>query len=37
MFEKHATEYRLVRSFGMPFGIQIAGDRPASVFDDGQG
>ena len=38
MSEKHATEYRLMRSFGMPFGrIQNAGDQPATVFDDGQG
>ena len=38
MFEKHATEYRLVRSFGMPFArIQNLGDQPTTVFDDGKG
>ncbi len=37
MSEKHATDNRDLRSFGMPFSIQIAGYRPATVFDDGQG
>lgn len=37
MSEKHATDYRLERNFGMPFGIQTAGDRLATVFEIGQG
>jgi hypothetical protein len=36
--EKHVTEYRVSRSFGMPFErIQNLGDRSTMAFDDGQG
>jgi hypothetical protein len=35
--ETHATDDRLARLFGMPFGNQSVGYRPAAVFDDGQG
>jgi hypothetical protein len=38
VLQTHATEYRVMRSFGMPFGrIQSLGDLPTTVFDDGQG
>ncbi len=36
--EQHATDYRVTRFLGMPFGrIEIAGNQPATVFDHGQG
>ena len=38
MSEKHVTDNRDMRSFGMPSTrIQILGYRSAMAFDDGQG
>jgi hypothetical protein len=31
------TEYRLTRSFGVPFASIADGNRSVQVFDDGQG
>lgn len=38
MTEQHASYRRPARSFGAPSGlIDIAGNVPATAFDDGQG